>query len=1120
MRGEELYKLFNKHIKQLGNNGLSIIDAATGYGKTFQARRFIAENMNERKFIFLVPQKKLFLNINEKNEFLEIVKKNLSYEPIICEITPTIDTFKKYFLSISSDDIFAKIENKDKIRKIIIAMNESKNNEYTQLFIENFNKEEIQFRHRLIKILKSKSAFKKNKECEGLEAYNKQAIISFFNDYDWIEKLYPSVLLPYANFIQMTIQKAYFPIDTLWFGHHEISNNYDQVFKDFIVFIDEFDATKEALQEIIISNITSKERVNLFKTIKYIYNSISNICSKKVLPKDFYGQRKEEICNEINEFYKKLKEGYEKYNLKGTLKFIHNEKKDRFLFRDKKVIDVTKNKELVLKYNEEDNVNYVELFTSNSNDVSLEKVCDFIFDELKEFTILIARISKNYFEYIKNLHKGEDYSLLEIISSIVTELNIGQMAEEYFINQVYQYLTFTMKLKKNIDGDFLDFGFQYFCMENDFAHDLSTDVYYYHFNELPEHFVLGIACKNIVIGLSATATLKTYVKNYDVNFLCKKLGNSFIQINKEEIDLLSKDFEQNEKTNINIEYFNNQKQINTISIFKEMLSKIDLYYERIQWSEIFKNDSIYGKKSYRLQTYYNLLEVFKKYCEFKIHGMICFLNFKIDDTEEIEFNKLSEALVAFSEEKGHKCRVFALDSKKFDDEYNNVKSYLKQENVFIISTYKTLALGKNLQYKTLDDEEKDLDGIYLDDVSYILPSVEEKNEKSLAEYLYAIEYLKSELIVNKYSNFQKYITEGFKKYLTGKGTLSIEHDAIKAKDAIVSKYAIQSIGRICRTKNKSKQIYIYMHQDIKESLSRKKEELLSRMLNYEFRSILNKLDIIEEEEMPEYTIENNYNNSKSHFKITYLSYNWWTNLKRKEWIELREQVLKFPTKLTNNHYRIYYCQFKNPINKYRYQTIRLSDNKLKFYNITETDISTNYSNIVSCESSRLKEMLKSKYVYDYFVKHNYAIDFEKGIYIINPVTFQRIYKGAVGEVAARAILEGKGLTLKEIKDNKHFEKFDYYYGSIFYDMKNWNENFTQQKDELLKKITKKAIKCGAKRVFIINVLKNNYKDNHGTTFDEKIIYEIPWLYDSENDCYNEEAIKMMKEAELLYEDFN
>ena len=165
-------------------------------------------------------------------------------------------------------------------------------------------------------------------------------------------------------------------------------------------------------------------------------------------------------------------------------------------------------------------------------------------------------------------------------------------------------------------------------------------------------------------------------------------------------------------------------------------------------------------------------------------------------------------------------------------------------------------------------------------------------------------------------------------------------------------------------------------------------------------------------------------------------------------------------------------------------------------------------------------MLKSKYVFEYCEKNGYATEYKKNKFLLNPATFQRIYKGAVGEIAAKAILEAHGIIIKEIVDNNYFEKFDYYNGQVFYDMKNWSESFCMNKSDMINKITKKAEMVGAKRVFIINILKNNYQDTHKNLIQDGIIYEIPWLYDSKNDTYNIEALNLMKESQMYYGDID
>lgn len=1118
-RGKVLYDIIDDHVKQLVDNGLSIIDAATGYGKSFQARNYIINNCSNRKFIFIAPQKKLFLDFKNKDfDGYSLMRNKLGEDAIVIDLLPPLDTFLEHFESINCD-LFYKISNVINLKRIISKIKNTKF-EDRELYIKFFNDEEIIFRRELRTLLKNDKTFKKKKDIDGLEAYNKKDILTFFEKYFWIKQLYPAVLLPYANVVQMTVHKSYYPIDTLWFGHHELSNAYDQLFKDYIIFIDEFDSSKEIIQNTIISNVANNEKVDLFSLIKIIYNAVHNVYLNNVLPLDFFAGKKEDIDGWISNFYIEVKEIYDKYNLKSALKFIHNDSKDRFLFRDKNIIDViedNKTKALVLKRNDIDNVNYLEIQKGNG-DTTLENVCNQISELIGKFIVLLSKISHNYFQQNKNRKRegNEVYSIYEGISTIVNEFNFGHIEKNYFCKTVYRILTYNYSTKKEINGDFLDFGFKFFCMENEPSHELSTNVYYFHFNEIPEHYLLGLTRNNIVIGLSATATLESYVKNYDSHYLCRKLKDKYIQINNFELENLKSDFAESTKHNVNIVPISRENDLN-LNIFNEKICKIDEYFKQVSLDSVFNAIYINGDLKYRLENYLNLIKVFKSYCESNIHGIICFFNFKIESTIELDFNRFVEMLEDYASYKGHPCKIHSLSSDFFEEKYEAIKKELKDTNVFVISTYKTLSLGKNLQYEVLDNK-KDLDAVYLDKISYVLPSVEKNKLTSLAEYLYCIEYLRYERIIEKRQDFIDYIKKGFKKFLTGKGLISLSKNFIKAKDAIVSKYAIQSIGRICRTNNKSQNVYIFIHQDISESLGRMKWVLQERMINYEFKELLNSIsapkNIIQE---TKYHVENYNNNLLASRKIFYLSFKWWNELKKSEWIKLREMVLKCPTrKEIDKDNNIYYACFEDDTNMYSYQIKRLSQENLLLFNLSKSNIYDGYSKLVSISSSRFTDMLKSEYVFEYCIRKGYAIDFEKSKYILNPATFERIYKGAVGEVAGKAILEAQGIKICEITSDKYFEKFDYYNGNVYFDMKNWDGDFSKVKNELLPKIIKKAKSVGAKVIFIINILKTDYIDNHHNLYDQDYIHEIPWLYDHKNNLYNEEAINLIKGAVLKY----
>ena len=150
-RGQTLYNIFQSHIEQLNTNGLSIIDAATGYGKSFQARKYICDNCKNNKFIFLAPQKKLFLEF--KKDDIEVMTQQLNEEPVIINLIPAFDTFREYFLKIADDKIFNQISNVSSLRRVVTSIQKA-NVDDIEFYREFFNKEEQIFRKELKELIK------------------------------------------------------------------------------------------------------------------------------------------------------------------------------------------------------------------------------------------------------------------------------------------------------------------------------------------------------------------------------------------------------------------------------------------------------------------------------------------------------------------------------------------------------------------------------------------------------------------------------------------------------------------------------------------------------------------------------------------------------------------------------------------------------------------------------------------------------------------------------------------------------------------------------------------------------------------------------------------------------
>ena len=128
--------------------------------------------------------------------------------------------------------------------------------------------------------------------------------------------------------------------------------------------------------------------------------------------------------------------------------------------------------------------------------------------------------------------------------------------------------------------------------------------------------------------------------------------------------------------------------------------------------------------------------------------------------------------------------------------------------------------------------------------------------------------------------------------------------------------------------------------------------------------------------------------------------------------------------------------------------------------------------------SRLTSLIRIPAVRDAFIENGYATTFKSNDCMILPAVYQSIYKGALGEVAGRAILEANGVKLSEIDDATKFEKFDFCLASdknVYIDFKNWSEYSREYRDMYRSKCLEKLKKIEGKRVFIINVAADNFQ---------------------------------------------
>lgn len=218
----------------------------------------------------------------------------------------------------------------------------------------------------------------------------------------------------------------------------------------------------------------------------------------------------------------------------------------------------------------------------------------------------------------------------------------------------------------------------------------------------------------------------------------------------------------------------------------------------------------------------------------------------------------------------------------------------------------------------------------------------------------------------------------------------------------------------------------------------------------------------------------------------------WTDDSIDYWKALRELCLMRPTLSRknveqNSQYQLVYMCAPGEITAYSYEQ---EGDYNKNINIK---FDGSLPQKMSEDEVHLKEIMQIPGVKALFEKHGYATSFVPSEFILTPPMFNNIYKGALGEVVGKYILEQyAGVTLQEMPP-EFFELFDYTLGNgVYIDFKLWKETMLISAEEEKKNVLEKLDKCGGKRAVIINIMLDH--NMQITSSDNGRIIEIPYLY--------------------------
>ena len=1149
-------KIIHKFIESNASNGLLLLDMPTGSGKTFSILRYIynsiVEHKTERKYFFITSLKKNLPETDLRNFFKESGNEALFDEKFL-RIYSNSDSVKNGLTDETAKRIPWEIKQWDEYKKLLDYVH-SLNTPNQSNAVKSLNKItndllrdniEPSFRKKL-QLLLSKTFSNVNERLKAIHTDK---------NWQWVADLYPAVFTKEKQIIFMSMDKFIVQNSTIVEPSYMIYNS--DIIKDAVIFIDEFDATKETILNNIIQNgLRDKiDYIELFKDIyaalqTHDFPAILTQPSKQRTTGEYRNQSLQSIIDAIKE---KADDIYKSYSLIFSHKTKNTDKNlsKNFLFQDHKYHSILNGNKsyIITKRDDKQKINYIEYGTSkperkeNNIHIMLGKIRGFI--TYFNNGIRILAINYRQCKAERRQPTDDEFTMEDALRSILEQFRLSRMDIDYLVSQI---LTVSRKSRNDVrssgyDLSFYENGFRYYSFENSNDFDMQSKIMMCSFQNTPERILLHLCEKSKVIGISATATIPTNIGNFDIDYLKLKLGNTFYELDDYDKERLRKNFVES------------QNKYKGIQVHTKLLG-CDSYDPKV-WEDLYENDDLAKQTFEKLQREVNesdnktynkerILRIALAFKEFLLHddiqSFLCILTkHPSKSSNTLNSNLLLEIFENLS--KRFKYGFLAKDHfvQLKGDEYDNNKEKLinrlkNGEKIFVISTYQTIGAGQNIQYpiptgkedslvclnRNRRNSEKDFDAIYLEKPTHIIVKLKkELQEEEFAKYLYQIEYLQEACELSQKETMLN-IKEAFTCYSTGKASY-IKKNTYNKKSVVLAstKLIIQAIGRICRTYMKSKSIYVYADKNIVNFVDT--SVLNNRIFNYEFESLMKKVEEnCKSAELPTAENAGNLLSVRANKFINNMIRENWTNERIEKWKRLRKLVLKYPT-VSETHLNAedrfivsnFYVRLPSPSKVLYY-------NQCDDYNNIEISFvkNSNFPFWVSEESAKLIKIMQIPELKEYFESQGFATKFEPNELIMSPSLFNNIYKGALGEVIGSLLFKqftNNRVILDEIEEVNLFELFDFRVpnSNIYIDFKNWHESSQFSDNQMVEKIRKKAHICKCKCVIVANIMANTGNIRRRMIDDFELV-EIPAMINESKLTYRSDAVEEIRRCVREY----
>lgn len=1141
--------------------GLSIIEVPTGRGKTYNVLVWISQYMKHCRENGIKPRKIFFLTTQLKNLpyddlaklyydkelfYQDVLKieKNLSvylrddgsYEKIQKKIPREVKDWAEYVHLDSCLNKYKKIQAAQKKNKVDYSsdLNDTE---------EKLRDAEKEFRHHLEQYMleKAKDLGIEIPEGEDEEKFLKRSFVNL--KFNWVKELYPAINTENRNIYLLSITKFLYGNTTIIEKTYKFLNN--PITEGAIIFIDEFDATKTIIEDIMIENAANavNDKILLFKNIKAGFENELPYLLEQTKGKEQTFLKMKNMAQDL----------YSHFHLSKRFQLTKDfrDESRNFMFHDEvlhTLRDGHRANILAVK-NSETNKMDIKFLTKSEEEqlgaveyISISSLLENLEEYFRTFRAFIKRWAKKYSVKADVTEEQAVYTILDVFDIHDNAVNMIMENGLYYTN--YRNVEKATKTLADIipDTTYYNHGFDIHHYEDSKNHNENTKINTAQKHDTAEKLLKFLCERANVIGISATALVPNY-ENYNLTYLKDVLGNQYSEISEAAKKLIAK-----------IECsFANKYRDNGININFKVLKNKDLY-ESLKDTERTKTvlskilepefaeklarkiDTDTHGDDYKVVRYLDVIEAMNDFWTSKNTHAWLFLNWKTLKSGDSEFDEdlLKNALKKIiqssrieSDETVDDLIVVLQSKDSFTVEKDKLlKDLAAGKRRLVFSAYQTLMAGQNLNfpfnptvlsgYKTIgaksDSRSKttDFDGIVLGEITHqnFLKSLEQKDfyaqnlERiklcSRVEDLYerdSVEYWEKE-------NLLKYILDSSKMPMDIDAALGKVNSSTLIRNKVLQ-ILMQSIGRVSRTHVKNENINIYVVNKNLTMIDRK--ELEKHILTPELKVLVDHCSSIEtrtedDDLFVKRAEKNSFRARRLIDSMMKKQDSNWDIENIQIWKNTRDEALKAPQSDTGFTYSCMHFELPEPSNRYYFaqkgdfgavlidfknskDDFKIKRNLKDFFGDKPVIVQE-----VSEEDCRLKTILSCAGMKEYFEENGYATEFVPRKFIMTPVVYQNIYKGALGEVVGKFIFERYfNIPLKEIDDLSQFELFDYQMADgVFVDFKHWRPYYYTDLKKMYSWISKKLDMCGGKRAYIVNVLADGVLTPDLTT-DPRIV---------------------------------